>query len=78
MCLGRSDVRECNWHRSALKSLQRKQIPWGLGVWDTPHLGLLGGESVAQPRDGSAGSWAALAWPQIRVGKSLYLGRLFL
>lgn len=31
----------------------------GPGVWSNPHLGLLRGESVAQPWRGSAGSWTS-------------------
>lgn len=48
------------------------------GVWSTPHFGLIGGESVAQPWKRSAGSWAALPQPQVRQDKSLHLGRLLL
>lgn len=60
-----------------INAYAEKTDSMGPGIWYV-HLGLLGGESMAQPWEGSAGSWAALPQPQIREDKSLHLGRLLL
>lgn len=74
-CLGWSDA---TLEQLCINAFAEKTDSMGPGAWNTPHLGSLGGESVAQPWESSAGSWAALPQPQNRADKSLHLGRLLL